>query len=233
MCIRDRLIRASGYQPQHLAWSKANTHYPGLSGFIGVVYVQGILDQLPRQLITLLIGGFLGAASAGLYRVAREIADVLAKPVQMIRQAAFTEITRLGEQGSGALSGLFRRYGLRLLLPALALVGLASLFREELLTAVGGPDYAQAGLLLVLLLVAAAIELVGAVLRPLAYAHDKATTALRVQLAAMATYLGLFVALQHTYGLASVGVAAIAAAIVTLSSLGFLVWRWSRRDAAL
>lgn len=229
----SQLIRASGYQPQHLAWSKANTHYPGLSGFIGVVYVQGILDQLPRQLITLLIGGFLGAASAGLYRVAREIADVLAKPVQMIRQAAFTEITRLGEQGSGALSGLFRRYGLRLLLPALALVGLASLFREELLTAVGGPDYAQAGLLLVLLLVAAAIELVGAVLRPLAYAHDKATTALRVQLAAMATYLGLFVALQHTYGLVSVGVAAIAAAIVTLSSLGFLVWRWSRRDAAL
>jgi len=223
-----QLIRESGYAPQHLPWRKANLEFPGLSGFSGVVYAQGILDQLPRHLITLLIGGFLGAANAGFYRVAREIADVLAKPVLLIRQAAFTEITRLGEKGKAALSGVFLRYGLRLLVPAVVLVGLASAFREELLVAVGGNAYRQAGFLLVLLLIAAAIDLVGAVLRPIAYAHGKAGSALRVQIAAALTYLGTFVALSGNYGLNSVGVAAIAAAGVSLTTLGLLVWRWSR-----
>jgi len=225
-----RLMSAAGYAPQHLPWRRAGSEFPGLPGFTGVVYAQGILDQLPRHLITLLIGGFLGAASAGLYRVAREIADVLAKPVLLIRQAAFTEITRLGEEGRGALSGVFRRYGLRLLLPALVLVGLASVFREQLLAAVGGHAYTEAGVLLVLLLVAAAIELVGAVLRPLAYAHGKASVALRVQVLAMLTYLVCFIALSGVYGLNSVGLAAVAAACVTLATLGVLVWRWSRPE---
>ena len=223
----SRLIRDSGFTPQHLPWGRAATEFEGLPSFTGVVYVQGILDQLPRHIVTLLIGGFLGAANAGLYRVAREIADVLAKPVLLIRQAAFTEITRLGAQGNGALAGVFRTYGLRLVLPALALVSLASVFREELLVFVGGSAYSQAGLLLVLLLVAAAIELVGAVLRPIAYAHGKASVALKVQVAAMLTYLGIFVVLSGVYGLNSVGVAAIASACVTLLTLGGLVWRWS------
>jgi len=223
----SRLIRDSGFTPQHLPWGRAATEFEGLPSFTGVVYVQGILDQLPRHIVTLLIGGFLGAANAGLYRVAREIADVLAKPVLLIRQAAFTEITRLGAQGNGALAGVFRTYGLRLVLPALALVSLASVFREELLALVGGSAYSQAGLLLVLLLVAAAIELVGAILRPIAYAHGKASVALKVQVAAMLTYLGIFVALSGVYGLNSVGVAAIASACVTLLTLGVLVWRWS------
>lgn len=223
----SRLIRDSGFTPQHLPWGRAATEFEGLPSFTGVVYVQGILDQLPRHIVTLLIGGFLGAANAGLYRVAREIADVLAKPVLLIRQAAFTEITRLGAQGNGALAGVFRTYGLRLVLPALALVSLASVFREELLVFVGGSAYSQAGLLLVLLLVAAAIELVGAVLRPIAYAHGKASVALKVQVAAMLTYLGIFVVLSGVYGLNSVGVAAIASACFTLLTLGGLVWRWS------
>lgn len=225
-----RLMRAAGYLPEHLPWRRAGAEFPGLPGFTGVVYAQGILDQLPRHLITLLIGGFLGAANAGLYRIAREIADVLAKPALLIRQAAFTEITRLGEEGNGALSGVFQRYGLRLFVPAVVLVGLASAFREEVLTLVGGSAYTQAGVLLVLLLVAAAIELVGAVLRPIAYAHGKASVALRVQVLAMLTYLTTFVALSGLYGLNSVGVAAIAAACVTLITLGVLVWRWSHLE---
>ena len=225
------LIRRSGYKPEHIAWTRAGKEFPGLPGFVGVVYGQGILDQLPRHLITLLIGGFLGAASAGLYRVAREVADVLAKPVQLIRQAAFTEITRIGKNGSegkSGLSGVFVRYGLRMLAPAVALVLVASYFREELLTAIGGAEYGAAGSLLVLLLIAAAVELVGAVLRPTAYAYGKAMVALRVQVVAMLSYLTVFVVLSQTYGLVSVGIAAIVAAGGTLGMLGTLVWRWSR-----
>lgn len=226
-----RLMRRSGFKPQHISWRRAGAEFPGLPGFVGVVYGQGILDQLPRHLITLLIGGFLGAASAGLYRVAREVADVLAKPVQLIRQAAFTEITRIGQRGLNGksdLSAVFLRYGLRMLLPALVLVGIASYFREELLAAIGGADYVVAGNLLVLLLVAATIELVGAVLRPTAYAFGKAVVALRVQVLATLTYISVFIVLSDQLGLESVGIAAIASAMVTLVILGSLVWRWSR-----
>ena len=111
--------------------------------------------------------------------------------------------------------------------PAVVLVGVASWFREELLTLIGGPEYVVAGLLLVLLLVAAAVDLVAAILRPISYALGKAMVALRVQVLAMLTYLGTFVAFSGSYGLVSVGLAAIAAAAVTLLLLGALVWRWS------
>lgn len=228
-----RLMRSDGFTPEHLSWRKASTEFPGFPGFVGVVYGQGLLDQLPKQLITLLIGGFLGAASAGLYRVAREIADVLAKPVMLIRQAAFTEITRIresGPEGKSGLSNVFVRYGLRMLAPAALLVIVASYFREELLVAIAGPEYVVAGTLLVLLLIAAAIELVGAVLRPTAYAYGKAGVALRVQLAAMLTYVCVFVVLSQNFGLLSVGIAAVAAALLTLVVLGALVRGWARKS---
>ncbi len=230
-----RLMRSGGFKAEHISWRQANIEFSGLPGFVGVVYTQGLLDQLPKQLITLLIGGFLGTASAGIYRVAREIADVLAKPVQLIRQAAFTEITRIRETGANGhanLAQVFMSYGFKMLLPALLLVAAVSYFREELLTAIAGADYAVAGVLLVLLLIAAAIELVGAVLRPTAYAFGKATVALRVQIVAMLSYVLVFIGLSQSYGLISVGFAALVAASVTLVVLGGLVWRWSRAAAA-
>lgn len=223
-----RLIKVAGFQPKALAWRRAEREFSGLPGFVGVVYLQGLLDQLPRHLITLLIGGLLGSASAGFYRVAREIADVLAKPVQLIRQASFTEITRLSNSGPSPLKGVFVRYGLRMLLPAVVLLVVVSYFRADLLRLVAGAEFRVAGTLLVLLLIAAAIDLVGAVLRPMAYAFGRAHIALRVQLLAMVTYLGLFVGLHARFGLESVGVAAIAAASLTLLILGSLVGRWGK-----
>jgi O-antigen/teichoic acid export membrane protein len=219
-----QLIAAAGLRPTHLPWSRAGKDFPGLPSFLGVVYVQGLLDQLPRHLITLLIGSLLGSASAGLFRVAREIADVLAKPVQLIRQAAFTELTRLGQSGAEGLQGVFARYGLRLILPACALVLVAAIWREALLGLVGGEAYLGAGLLLVLLLIAAAVDLVGAILRPLAYARGRASAALRVQMLAMTVYLLTFVGTSGVFGLAAAGVAACAAALVTIVTLALVLF---------
>ena len=219
----SRQWRAAGFAPEHLSWRTADAEFSGWRRFMGVVYGQGVLDQMPRHLITLLIGALLGAAAAGLFRVARELADVLAKPVQLIRQAAFTELTRRGQQGRDALRGVFRQYGLRLLLPAAALVTAAGLFRVELLTLIGGEEFAAAGALLLLLLIAAAIDLVGAVLRPLAYAMNRAGGALRVQMWVTALYLAVFVLLHGALGVAAAGIAALVAACATLAGLGYLV----------
>ena len=223
-----KLLKETGYQARHISLAKAVDRFPGLAGFMGVVYVQGNLDQLPRQLVTLLLGGILGSAAAGLYRIAREIADILAKPVQLIRQAAFTELTRVAETEPHGLPLRVLRDSLKLLLPGIVLVGVGYFWGDLVLTYIAGQEYVVAHLLLILLLAAAAIELLGALLRPLAYVLDAANRALLAQVLASLAYLVVFVLLVGTWGVEAVGIAACVAALLGVALMLLVVARTSR-----
>ena len=223
-----KLLKETGYQPRHISFAKAVDRFPGLPSFMGVVYVQGNLDQLPRQLVTLLLGGSLGSAAAGLYRIAREIADILAKPVQLIRQAAFTELTRVAQAEPQGLPSRVLRDSLKLLLPGIVLVGVGYLWGDLVLKYIAGEQYVAAHLLLVLLLAAAAVELLGALLRPLAYVLNSANRALFAQVCASLTYLVVFVVLVGTWGVEAVGVAACVAALLGVVLMLFVVAKASR-----
>ena len=225
-----KLLREKRFKPRHMSFSAARDRFPGLANFAGVVYLQGNLDQLPRQLITLLIGAFLGSAAAGLYRIAREIADILAKPVQLIRHAAFTELTRVAENDPSALGSRVLRDSLKLLLPGVALVGIGFLWGDRALQLIAGEQYTGAYLLLVLLLAAAAIELLGALLRPLAYVLDRANAALLVQLTTTGVYLLAFVLLSAAWGVSAVGIAACLAAVLGVVLMLVVVGKPRQRE---
>ena len=218
-----KLLREHGYRPQHVSLAEAKRRFPGLTNFVGVVYLQGNLDQLPRHLVTLLLGGFLGNAAAGLYRIAREIADILAKPVQLVRQAAFTELTRVAENDPSALRGRVVKDSLKLLLPSIVMIGVGILWGERILGLVAGLEYQGAYLLFVFLLAAAGIELLGALLRPLAYVVGRENQALAVQVLTTFVYLGAFLALSSCWGVDAVGIAACIAAILSVVLMGFVV----------
>ncbi|MEM7217761.1 MAG: oligosaccharide flippase family protein [Pseudomonadota bacterium] len=220
-----RLRREANIEVRPQPWRTAGERFPGIGRFVGVAYLQGNLDLFPRQGLVLVVGALLGTTSAGLFRIAREVADLLAKPVQLIRQAAFTEIAREGATESPRLWRFFKRYGLRFGLPALGLILLIGVFRAEILTLIGGPAYAAAGTLLVLLLVAAGIELIGAVLRPIAYAGGREVSALVVQLGSMSLYLACSAAFAASLGIEAVGLGAVAAALLTVSALAVVVRR--------
>jgi hypothetical protein len=82
--------------------------------------------------------------------------------------------------------------------------------------------------LLTLLLLAASVELGGASFRPASYVMGRARALLNVQLASTAVYLGGFLWLVQILGLEGIGVASVAAAVVSFLGAGVLVQRGCR-----
>lgn len=203
------------------SWKK----FPGLRNFLGIVYWQGNVDMLPRQISTLLAGAFLGSAGAGLLRLARETTKILSTPGALLRQVLFPDLVRLWVRRTREFRSVLARAilisaTLGFVFIVLSMIGSATLFTVTL-----GAEYAQAAPLTTLLLLAATIELMANVLRAAGYATGDAAGILRLYLLSSALYLVLFVVLTPYAGLIGAGIAACIASLVPLGGIGLLIVR--------
>ncbi len=193
--------------------------HPGYWRFLWIVYWQSSLDLLPKHGATLLVGALLGPASAGMFRAAREISNVLSKPAVLLRQAVFPDLARLWHAGGEGFDRFYFRTALLVGIPAGILVLVSLVFGESVLAGTLGEEYRQAAGLLTVLLLAAALELAGAALRPAAYAMDKAGAILRIQIWASAAYVMVFPLGVHWFGLIGPGLAACTLMLVSLAGM--------------
>ena len=202
---------------------------PKLAPFLKAVYWQSNLDMVPRHGATLAVGLLFGAHSAGIYRLARDIAEVLSKPVILLRQAIFPDLTELWERDRSAFLSLTWRAS-----AALALVGgvfvLAALaFGPDLLVLLAGEPFRAGATLLALLLGAAALELGAAPLRPASYAMDRVVQVLILQSGAVLLFFAALFAAKPLIGLDGAGWAALASASASLIGMAWLVRHTVRR----
>lgn len=216
-------LRRRRVRPGFPSIAGAKGRFPDLWGFVRTLYWQSNLDLAQRHGLILLAGLLLGPAGAGMFRVAREFADVLAKPVVVVRQAVFPDFARLWRDGDPRFKTLCWRLGLYGGLIAAVVVGAVGLFAGELLEALVGAEYVHGAALLVWLMVAAAFELIGAALRPAAYAMGAARGALRVQIVAVVCHVSAFAALVPWLGLAGAGIAAAGTGVIALAGMVVLV----------
>jgi len=198
---------------------------PGLSGFLAVIYWQSNLDVFPRQVVTLLVGAWFGAAGAGVFRLARDIAEVLGKPVVLLRQAIFPDLNRLWLRDARRFRRLTVQVSVALLAVGTVFVVAALLAGGPLLAWLAGSDYRAGAGVLALLLAAATLELGGAALRPASYALGRERRVLMIQAAALACYFPVFFGLAGSAGLAAAAWAALTTAAVSLAGLALLVGR--------
>ena len=202
---------------------------PKLAPFLKAVYWQSNLDMVPRHGATLAVGLLFGAHGAGLYRLARDLAEVLSKPVILLRQAIFPDLTELWAQDRSAFLSLTWRAS-----AALALVGgifvLAALaFGADLLVLLAGEPFRDGSTLLALLLGAAALELGAAPLRPASYAMDRVVQVLILQSGTVLLYFAALFATKPLIGLDGAGWAALASASASLIGMAWLVRRTADR----
>ncbi|MCC6203243.1 MAG: oligosaccharide flippase family protein [Gammaproteobacteria bacterium] len=209
---RRRLAAVSADEPE--TPPSVREQFPDLPRFVAVVYAQNTLDMLPKQVSTLLAGVLLGPAGAALFQIAREFANVLAKPVVMLRQAVFPDLTRLWQRDEHGFRRLYLRLTALLGIPALLLVVVTWLLAGVGLRHLLGPDYEVAADLMTLLMLASAIELMAATMRPAGYAVNKAIEMLWIQVFAMALYVALFLSVTPLLGLEGPGVAACVATVL-------------------
>ncbi len=202
---------------------------PKLAPFLKAVYWQSILDMVPRHGATLAVGLLFGAHSAGIYRLARDIAEVVSKPVVLLHQAIFPDLTELWEQDKGAFLSLTWQASAMLALVGGVFVLATLAFGADLLVLLAGEPFRAASTLLALLLGAAALELGAAPLRPASYAMDRVVQVLILQSGAVILYFATLFATKPLIGLVGAGWAALAGASVSLVGMVWLVRRTAQR----
>ena len=199
--------------------------HAGIWRFMHIVYWQSSLDLVAKPLGTLLAGASLGADGAALFRIAREFANVVAKPALLARQAIYPDLARLRHHGDAAFSRLILAAAALLGLPALAVTGLSVWFGAPLLGFALGSAYEQAAALLTWLIGAAALELAGAALRPASYTLGRARESLVVQAFGAVVYVLMFWTLTPSWGLHGPGAATATLYAIVLVGSGLVVRR--------
>ena len=194
---------------------------PGIVGFLTATNLQTTLSSVGQQVAVLVVGLFVGPAGAGLYRLANQLANSLTKISSLSSRSIFVELSRThSSHGHEALGTLFRRTSRLALVAGAVIIALILTIGHPLLGLIAGKAFLPAYPLLLLLGIAACIDLVGVSYRPLLMATDRASLSLRITLVSTGLLLGMQAALLPIYGTVGAASANIAASIAGFAMMG-------------
>lgn len=201
------------------AWS-ARRENPGIIGFLAATNLQTSLSSVGMQVSVLIVGLFVGPAGAGFYRLANQLAQALTKISTLLSRSIFVELSRTqSNHGADELRMLFRRTNRLALVAGAVIIALILAIGHPLLDLIAGKAFLPAYPLLVLLGIAACIDLVGVGYRPLLMATDRAGLALRITLVTTLLLLGtqaVLLPIHGTIGAASANIVAAVAGFVMM-----------------
>ncbi|MBB3693596.1 lipopolysaccharide biosynthesis protein [Sphingomonas sp. BK580] len=206
----------------------------GIGRFMVNSNVVSSLGLAAKHIPLLLVGGFVGPAAAGAFRLALQIAQALAKLAQLIARAAFPEVVRTVRGATpAAVAGALGRMVLASSVGAAVILVLIALLGRALLVLVGGDaSYAGAYDLLLWLAAAGSIDLAVVGLEPVLLAADRSGAAMLARGAGVAAQLALSLLLLPRVGAAGASVGVFGASLVTAIMLGALVRRYVRSREA-
>jgi O-antigen/teichoic acid export membrane protein len=188
------------------------------------------LSMTAKQLPLFLVGGLTGAAAAGAFRLAAQLARSLTILSQMIARAAFPEIVRaVRNLGVSGLADMVAQT-IRVAFAVSALVfAIVAVFGQDVLTLVGGADFAQGYRSLLWLAGAACIELVVVAFEPSIMAARRAYFAFYARLIATAVMVGGSFLLVPALGAEGVAAAVLLNSLTQALLLGLVLTRLIRR----
>lgn len=159
----------------------------------------------------LIVGAVLGSGAAGFLKIAINLTNILAKPITMLNQAVFPELSKV-EAGAGRAEMLrvCARAVAGALLVAAPIVGLLMLFRRELAQLIGGAAFLPAAPLIALMALAQPLQIASLALSSATLARGRAGWELGAQLIAAATHLALLATLLSAIGVVAAPVALMA-----------------------
>ncbi|WP_161958745.1 lipopolysaccharide biosynthesis protein [Ferruginivarius sediminum] len=185
---------------------------PGIWGFSLGTNLSTSLGTAQQHLGVLAVGWVLGPAAAGLFRVARQFANVLSKPTQkLLVPSIYPELARLTAKGK---TGARRKMVVRTALlsggiSALVFAALA-VFGETLIALVVGPEFTEAYTAMLWLAFAGMLGVWLFPVGPLLISTGWVRLVVTVRLVAMIGYLVALYFAMSWYGLAGAGMATLA-----------------------
>ena len=211
-------------------WRGATMGFDRIWTFVWNTNLNTSLTLVFTHMGTLVVGWVMGPAEAALFRVARQFAEAMAKPIKLLTPAIYPELARLDTEGQvGRMRQLMVRSVLLAGVGATVFLAVLAVAGDEILRLTVGKEYVGATPVMLLLTVATVVGVWTFPLEPMLITIGKVGAALKVRLWTTLVYLPLLVWLLHTTGLEGAGWAAIAAAVMILLGQLVPVVRWFRR----
>ena len=157
-------------------------------------------------LARLIVGGLLGPASAGLYRVAATLSDSAQKPIDLLSRAFYPEVMKMDPRTKrpwklmlrgAALAGIF----------AVAAILIVFFAGEQLIRLIFGKDFIGAYSALVVLIIAPLLAMVSFPMPPMLYALHRDQAPLISRIVGTVLYLLMVAPLTWRFGLAGAAAA--------------------------
>ena len=164
-----------------------------------------------------LVGFSVGAVAAGGYRLAYQLSQSLVRLSDLFARGIFPEFARIGiDAADGGVRALFWQSARLALGVGLAICILAPLLGKPILWLIGGSDYIGLYPVLVLLGIAAGLEVMAAGFEPVLIATGHAGTALRIRAVSVAALGVMLATLLNAHGIIAAGVAALVSSAINL-----------------
>ena len=229
--IMARRLASDAFQLRHAGgWRQMLRENPGIKGFFGVTYGATTLDAVVKQGPLLAVGYFFSTSSAGLYRLADQLAQGVKQFAVLVARAVLPEfaVSSIADEAT-RFAGLVRSVTRIAALAGIVVLLIAVLFGEEVLVLIGGDDYARAAIVLIPLAFAAAFELASVSYEPLLYSTGNAGRALQMRAAAVVTLVIAVLALHSDGSPVQIGWAVALAMGVFYLGMSLSAWIILRR----
>lgn len=208
------------------AAGRARTENAGFWRFAFVTNVNSTVNAASKQFVVVLVGLIAGAVAAGGYRLAFQLSQALVRVSEMFARGVFPELTRAdAAETRDPLRRLFRQSTRLALGGGVTICVLAPVVGGPVLQLVGGERYIGVYPILVLLSLAAGLEVMAAGFEPLLLSTGRAAAALRARLIGVAVLLAAIAVLMPLYGIFGAAVATLVAAAVSLALFARAAYR--------
>ena len=207
--------------------------HPGIIGFALSTNASATLALSSKQVPLLAVGAVLGPAAAGVFRLAGQLAQGLAKVSQLVARAAFSEVVR-------AVQGSDRRGVRRLLLRAVGASSLGGLLILAVVVAVGEPVLALvAGRrvvggypILVAMAAAGCVEFAATAFDTVMTARGEAGIVFAIRCASVAVLAAVAVIAVPIFGATGMAVAVLIGSLAAVLLMAVTCWWRLRPEAA-
>lgn len=202
---------------------------PGLWKFAWNTNFNFSLSLIWKQLPILVVGWAVSPAIAGGFRIAANLVSALNKPAQMLARAMYPELARLAVTDRSQVGRIVNKSTVIAGFTGLGAVLLMAVLGDDALVLIGGEEYAFAYPYLMLLAIAAAIELCGVAIEPAMIAFGRPGKVLEVRAATGLFYTVLLVWLTVAFEGVGAAAATVFGAVFLLAALYVLFLRTVRR----
>ena len=209
------------------------TENPGLLRFAISTNASATLGLSSKQIPLLLVGAVVGPSAAGVFRLAAQVAQALAKITQLMSRAAFPEVVRAVRVASAErLARMLGRMFLASSVAALVIMALVAVAGRSVLSLIGGSAFGDAYPTLLWLTAAGCVELMLVSAETVMTALHRAGTVFAIRAVGAALMLACAALLMPTRGATGAAMSVFAGSVTVALLVGIVAARMTREPRA-